>query len=111
MIVEKNSAQCHHNSGVITAKRCFREVLLDLVGINFRNCGTSIDPGHRWVDAGYIFDVNNVPFERSPEAAVSRRQLRSCRRSVSCDLVNVNKHKLLNFDRPLGLPGHRRRRV
>ena len=29
--------------------------------------------------------------------------------SVSCDLVNINKRILRNFDRPLGLPGHRRR--
>ena len=31
---------------------------------------------------------------------------RSRRRSFSCDRVNVNKPKLRNFDRPLGLPGH-----
>ena len=36
----------------------------------------------------------------------SRHQPRSRRRSVSCDRVNVNKPKLWNFDRPLGLPGH-----
>ena len=35
----------------------------------------------------------------------SRHQRRSRRRSVSCDRVNVNKPKLRNFDRPLGLPG------
>ena len=36
----------------------------------------------------------------------SRHQPRSRRRSVSCDRVNVNKPKLRNFDRPLGLPDH-----
>ena len=36
------------------------------------------------------------------------RQPQSRRRSVSCDLAYVNKPKLQNFDRPLGLPGHRR---
>ena len=36
----------------------------------------------------------------------SRQKPRSCRRSVSCDCVNVNKPKFRNFDRPLGLPGH-----
>ena len=38
--------------------------------------------------------------------ARSRHQLRSRQRSVSCDRVNVNKPKLRNFERPLGLPGH-----
>ena len=36
----------------------------------------------------------------------SRHQPRSRGRSVSYDRVNVNKPKLRNFDRPLGLPGH-----
>ena len=36
----------------------------------------------------------------------SCHQPRSRRRSVSCDRVNVNKPKLWNFDRLLGLPGH-----
>ena len=36
----------------------------------------------------------------------SRHQPRSCGRSVSCDRVNVNKPKLRNFNRPLGLPSH-----
>ena len=49
------------------------------------------------------FNVGYVPFERSPEAA---NQLRSRRQSVMCDRVNVNKPKLQNFDRLLGLPGH-----
>ena len=31
---------------------------------------------------------------------------KSRRQSVSCDRVNVNKPKLRNFDRPLGLPDH-----
>ena len=39
--------------------------MLDFVGINFRICGISIDPGH----PGNVFDVGYVPFERSPEAA------------------------------------------
>ena len=42
---------------------------LDLVGINFRNYRTSIDNGHRRAAAGDVFDVGNVPFERSPSAA------------------------------------------
>ena len=67
----KNSAQCNYNSSMLTAKRCFQEVLLDLVSINFRNCGTSIDPGNRLVDTGDVFDVSNVPFQQSSEAAVS----------------------------------------
>ena len=83
----------------VAAKRVFLDVLLDLVGIHFRICGISIDPGH----PGDVIDVGYVPFERSPEAA---NQSRSRRRSVSCDRVNVNKPKLRNFDRPLGLPGH-----
>ena len=81
------------------AKRSFRDVLLDLVGIHFRICGFSIDPGH----LGDVFDVGCVTFERSPEAAISHRS--RCR-SVSCDRVNVNKPKLRNYNRPLGLPGH-----
>ena len=50
-----------------SSKKKFFEMLLDLVGINFRICGISIDPGH----PGDVFDVGNVPFERSPEAAIS----------------------------------------
>ena len=73
MIVEKKTV---HNTIVIaanyTANDVFREVLLDLVGINFRNCGTSIDPGHRRTAAGDVFDVGNVLFERSPSATISR---------------------------------------
>ena len=53
----------------VVAKRRFRDVLLDIVGINFRICGISIDPGH----PGDVVDVGNVPFERSLEAAISRR--------------------------------------
>ena len=47
-------------------KDVVREVLLDLVGINFRNCRTTIDPGHHRADTGDVFDVGNVPFEQSP---------------------------------------------
>ena len=36
----------------------------------------------------------------------SRHQSRSRRRIISCDRVNVNKPKLWNFDRLLGLPCH-----
>ena len=150
--------------------------MFDLVGINFRNCGTSINPCHRRAATGDTFYVSNMPFERSSSAVVSRRRsiscdlatvnkqiaefrstirvawssptmcltlatcrlsdLRkppeaakpppsaeeplssaaepppsaaSCRRSISCDLANVNKCKLRTFDRPLELRGHRRR--
>ena len=76
----------------VRAKRNFQDVLLDLEGINFRIFGISIDPGH----PSDVFDVGSG----------SRHQARSRRRSVSCDRVNVNKPKLRNFDRPLGLPGH-----
>ena len=74
MIVGKNSAQCHHNRGVLTAKRCFREVLLDLVGINFHNYGISIDP----VITGDVSDVCYVPFERPPEAALAAEPPPEC---------------------------------
>ena len=43
-------------------------MLLDLVGINFPICGISIDLGH----PGDVFDVSYMPFERSPEAVISR---------------------------------------
>ena len=57
-----------------------------------------------------VFDVGNVPFDRTPEPVVSRGDAAvSRRRSISCDLANVNKRKLRTFDRLLGLPGHRRR--
>ena len=52
----------------VAAKEVFRDALLDLVGINLRICGISIDPDNR----RRFFDVDNVPFERSPEAAISR---------------------------------------
>ena len=45
-----------------------RDVLLDIVGINFRICRISIDPGH----LSDVFDVGYVPSERYPEAAISR---------------------------------------
>ena len=72
MIVGKNSAQCHRNSGDLTTTNVFREVLLDLVGIHFHNCGTPIDPDHRRAAAGDALDVGNVTFERSPSATDSR---------------------------------------
>ena len=52
----------------VAEKEVFRDVLLDLVGIEFRICGISIDPGL----AGDVFDVGNLLFERSSEAAISR---------------------------------------
>ena len=52
----------------VAGKEVFRDVLLDFVGMNFRICRISIDPGH----PGDVFDVGYVPFERSPEAARSR---------------------------------------
>ena len=57
--------QWNHNGGVLAEKYVCREVLLDLVGINFRNYGISIDP----VIAGDVSDVGYVPFEQPPEAA------------------------------------------
>ena len=50
------------------AAKVFRDILLDLVGVHFCICGISIDPGH----PGDVFDVGYMPFERSPEAAISR---------------------------------------
>ena len=52
-------------NAIITAankqqKDVFREVLLNLIGINFRNYGISIDPGHRRADASDDFDVGNM---------------------------------------------------
>ena len=79
-------------------KEVFRDVLLDLVGINFRICGISIDPGYPCD----VFDVGYVPFERSPEAAISG----GAAAGALVAIVNVNKPKLRNFDQPLGLPGH-----
>ena len=58
-----------------------------------------IDPGH----SGDVFDVDYVPFVRSAEAAISRGAAAGALVAIS---VNVNKPKLQNFDRPLGLPGH-----
>ena len=78
--------------------------MLDLIGINFRNCGISIDPGI----ADDVFDVGNVPFERSPEAAVSHGAATGALVAI---LLTKKKHKFGNFDRPLGLHGHRRRCV
>ena len=62
----------------IAGKRSFSRRLLDFVGINFRICGISIDPGH----PGDVFDVGYVLFERSPEAAEPppERQMQSCKR-------------------------------
>ena len=54
-----NGAQCCQSQ----QKEVFQDALL---GHTFR--GISIDPGHR----RRYFDVGNVPFERSPEAVISR---------------------------------------
>ena len=51
------------NRGIV-----FRDVLLDLVGVNLCICGISIDPGQ----SGDVFDVGYLPFEQYPEAAISR---------------------------------------
>ena len=95
MIVGKNSAQCHHNSGDLTAKKFFIEILLDLVGINFRNRGTSIDPGHR--------RAAPAMFSTSATCCLNNlHQPRSRHQSIRCDLANVKK-QFRNFGRPLGL--------
>ena len=52
-------------------KDVFREVLLDLVGISFDICDISINPQGYLVIASDVLDVGNMPFERSPEAAIS----------------------------------------
>ena len=52
----------------VAAKRSFSRRFVYLIGINFRICGISIDPGH----PGDVFDVGYVPFERSPEVTISR---------------------------------------
>ena len=58
------------NQGVVRSSKneVFRDVLLHLVGINFRICGISIDPDH----PGDVFYISYVLFERSPEAVISR---------------------------------------
>ena len=56
-------------SFVAAKKEVFRDILLDLIGINFRICRIFIDPSH----LGDVFDVGYVPFKRSPKAAISRR--------------------------------------
>ena len=83
----------------VAEKEVFWDALLDLVGINFCIYGISIDFGHRrrsfWCRQRAVWAIS-----------WSRHQPRSRRRRVSCNRVNVNKPKLRNFDRPLGLPGH-----
>ena len=75
--------------------------MLDLVGINFRIYGISIDPCHRrrcfWRQQRAVWAISR-----------SRHLPRSRRQSIfiSCNRVNVNKPKLWNFDQQLGLPGH-----
>ena len=58
------------NRGVVRSskKEVFLDALLDLVGINLHICGISID----LVIASDVFHFGNVPFELSPEAAISR---------------------------------------
>ena len=49
-------------SGVRSSKKkVFRDILLGLVGINFRICGILTHPGH----PSDVFDVGYVPLERS----------------------------------------------
>ena len=67
MIVGKKLCNAVNGGVVHSSKKVFRHVLLDLVGINFLFCEISIDPGH----SGDVFDIDYVPFERSPEAAIS----------------------------------------
>ena len=67
MIVGKK-CQCHHNSGVLTAKYVFREVLIDLVGIII----VIAELRSILVIADDVFDIGNVPFDRSPEAVSHR---------------------------------------
>ena len=89
-VIAGKKKQCAMTSIVASFVSEKRDVLLDLVGINCCICGISIDPDH----PSDVFDVGYVPFERSPEAAISRR------RSVSCNNVNVNKPKLrISIDR------------
>ena len=57
-----------NRGGVRSSKKNFFETSFYLVGINFRICGISINSVH----PGDVFDVGYVPFERSPEAAISR---------------------------------------
>ena len=67
-----NGAQCRQSWRCsLQQNEVFRDALLDLVGINLRICGISIDPDHRR-RCFVFFYVGNVPFERSPEAAISR---------------------------------------
>ena len=67
MIVRKKPV-CN---GIIMAaseqqKDVFREVSLDLIGINFGNCRILIDPQGYLVIAGDGFDIGYVLSERSP---------------------------------------------
>ena len=81
-------------AAAFVAEKVCRDVLLDFVGINFRICEISIDPGQAIFFTSVTCRLSDL------------QKPRSRRRSVSCDRVNVNKPKLQNFDRPLGLPGH-----
>ena len=66
---------------------------------HFRICRISFKPGKSrrcfWRRLCAIWAISG-----------SRHQPWSRRRSISCNLVNVNLCKLRNFDRPLGLPDH-----
>ena len=66
---KKQCAMPSFAASFVAAKRSFWDVLLDLIGINFRICRISIDPGH----PGYVYDVGYVPFERSSEAAIAAK--------------------------------------
>ena len=84
MIAEKKTV-CNAviRGGVRSRKKeVFRKVLLDFVGINFRVCGISIDPGHPGdvFYIGYLSDLSDL--QKPPEAAEPppEYQLRSCKR-------------------------------
>ena len=70
VIAGKKTVRNAINRGVVrnSKKKFFWDVLLDLIGIHFRIRVISIDSGH----PGDVFDVGYVPFEQSPEAAISR---------------------------------------
>ena len=103
MIVVKKAA-CNDNIMVASEqqKNVFREVLLDLVGINFGNCVILIDPYGYLVITSDVFDVGYVPFERSPYNNLAAQRLTSIRwscneRSVvfSCVVFGVSRLKVI----------------
>ena len=62
--------------GVVrSSKKVFRYVLLDLVGIHFRICGISIDPGHPGdvltSATRHLSDLRNPPTSHGAAAGAS----------------------------------------